>query len=679
MKRLVNKYLLLAIFVVISISGTIFITWAAPANIGPQGGNWYDTNGNLIEAHDGGMIKVGNTYYLYGNDRSATVFYRVNIYSSTDLASWTFKNSILTRTTHSDLNNGNIVERPKIIYNDTTHKYVMWFHYDNAAYSLAEVGTASCDTVDGNYTYLGHFRPDGHDSRDMSLFKDSDGSAYLISTTDGNAKTRIHKLTADYLGIASEVTDTLSGEGISIFKKDGLYYGIFSSCTGWSHNDNWYQYASSLAGPWSSGVTLADAGTKTYESQITYTIPVTGSGGTTYMYMGDRWDGGNVTSRYVWLPIQFNGNNAHLDYYNIWTIDTVTGAWSAPTPTPSPTPPAGLVTIPHSQMTATATSQQTGYEAGKAIDNSNSTMWHTAWNADWTPAVPLPQSITLNLGGTYNVCRLRYWPRQDGSPNGRITGYNLYLSTDGTNFTKIVNGGTWADDTTEKVSNFAAASARYLKLEATVANGGFVSAAEINVEYTGSGATPTPTPTPTFTAAVTFTPTPTAIATSTPTATPGTATSFATAVSLGSEVRNDFGDYVGMKITVGNSSITVKQLGRYFVSGNSGTHTLKIIRDSDKAELGNLSLSMSVGSADSLGFKYASLATPVALSANTAYYIVSLESNGGDQWYGRTSGGLPLLTVTNVATVNYGIYYYNSAWNTMGSTGRCYIPLNFKY
>lgn len=635
--------------------------WASPVNIGPQGGDWRDTNGNLIEAHDGGMIKVGSVYYLYGNDRSATVFYRVNIYSSTDLATWTFKNSILTRSTHSDLSNGNIVERPKIIYNDTTHKYVMWFHYDNSSYSLAEVGTASCDTVDGNYIFLGHFRPHGHDSRDMSLFKDTDGSAYLISTTDSNSKTRIHKLTSDYLGIASEVTDTLYGEGISIFKKDGLYYGIFSSYTGWNHNDNWYQYASSLAGPWSSGVTLADPGTKTYESQITFTMPVAGSNTTTYMYMGDRWDNGNVTSRYVWLPLQFNGNNVHMDYYNYWTIDTATGGWSASTPTPTPTPPAGLITIPHSQMTASATSQQIGYEAGKAIDNNNSTMWHTAWNSDWSPAVPLPQSITLGLGGTYNVCRLRYLPRQDASSNGRITGYNIYLGTDGVSFTKIVNDGTWANDGAEKVSNFTATGARYLKLEATAAYGGFASAAEVNVEYSGSSSTSTPTSTPT------------------PTPTTGVTTSFTTVVNLGSEVRNDFGDYVGMKITVGGSSVNVKQLGRYFVSGNSGTHTLKIIRDSDKADLGSVSLNMSTGTADSLGFKYAALATPVTLLASTAYYIVSLESNGGDQWYGRTSGGLPLLTTTSVATVNYGIYYYNSTWNSMGSMGRCYVPLNFKY
>src|SRR5437588_496480 len=61
--------------------------------------------------------------------------------------------------------------------------------------------------------------------------------------------------------------------------------------------------------------------------------------------------------------------------------------------------------IPQSQMTASATSQHSGYEASKAIDGNVNTMWHTPFNVYWfgVPLVSLPQSIMLNLGGTYNV------------------------------------------------------------------------------------------------------------------------------------------------------------------------------------------------------------------------------------------------------------------------------------
>ncbi|MEH7502257.1 discoidin domain-containing protein [Neobacillus drentensis] len=37
---------------------------------------------------------------------------------------------------------------------------------------------------------------------------------------------------------------------------------------------------------------------------------------------------------------------------------------------------------------------------------------------------------SLNLGGTYAIDKVAYLPRPSGS-NGNITGYNVYVSTDG--------------------------------------------------------------------------------------------------------------------------------------------------------------------------------------------------------------------------------------------------------
>src|SRR4051812_36274501 len=70
---------------------------------------------------------------------------------------------------------------------------------------------------------------------------------------------------------------------------------------------------------------------------------------------------------------------------------------------------AATAVIPQSQMTATASSVKTGNEASKAIDGNNATLWHS----QTYPVIPMPQSITLNLGGTYNVSKLRYQPRYD--------------------------------------------------------------------------------------------------------------------------------------------------------------------------------------------------------------------------------------------------------------------------
>jgi hypothetical protein len=176
-----------------------------------------------------------------------------------------------------------------------------------------------------------------------------------------------------------------------------------------------------------------------------------------------------------------------------------------------------------------------------------------------------------------------------------------------------------------------------------------------------------------FTDTAGSTPTPTL----TPTPTPGSV-SFVSSLTTGGQLRNDFGNYAGMMITVGSSPITIKELGRYFVPGNTGTHTVKIV-DGNGSDVigGGVNINMSQGSADSLGYKYAALATPVTLTANQSYYLVSLETAGGDLWYGFTT--LPTLATTPVAAVINGIYYYNGGWRSYGSTGNSYCPLNFKY
>ena len=133
--------------------------------------------------------------------------------------------------------------------------------------------------------------------------------------------------------------------------------------------------------------------------------------------------------------------------------------------------------IPQKQMIATATSEEAGKDvAFNAIDGNPQSIWHTKWNK----SDALPQSITLNLGGTYdNINKVTVLPRPDGG-NGNITGYNIYVSTDGTTFTKVATGS-WANDATEKTAIFTSSNASYVKVEATTGANGWASAAEINV------------------------------------------------------------------------------------------------------------------------------------------------------------------------------------------------------
>jgi hypothetical protein len=158
--------------------------------------------------------------------------------------------------------------------------------------------------------------------------------------------------------------------------------------------------------------------------------------------------------------------------------------WQQPSTTlkNAPTSDRKPFTIPQSQIRASATSQHPGNEAGNAVDGDAKTIWHTPWGL-FGPEISLPQSVILQLGGTYNVNTLRYLPRQDsgfGSLNGNILAYRIYASTDGSNFTQIA-AGNWSDDHTQKNATFAPARASYLRLEAVAAHGGHVSTAELNV------------------------------------------------------------------------------------------------------------------------------------------------------------------------------------------------------
>ena len=287
-----------------------------------------NTAGGIVHAHGGGMIKAGSYYYWVGENRDGTNY--VSLYRSTDLVNWEFRANILSKTSAAELATANI-ERPKIIYNAATNKYVLWAHKENGVdYGEARVAVASSSNIEGPYTYHGSFRPLGYDSRDMTVFNDN-GTAYLISATRVNADLNIYKLTPDFLGVDSLVQTLWVGsyrEAPAMFKRGSTYFLITSGATGWAPNQAKYATASSIAGTWSALTNFSDG--TTYGSQSTYVIPVEGSSTTSYLYMGDRWAGawsGPVnSSRYVWLPLSFpTATTMSMTWYPKLTIDAATG------------------------------------------------------------------------------------------------------------------------------------------------------------------------------------------------------------------------------------------------------------------------------------------------------------------------------------------------------------------
>jgi beta-xylosidase len=143
--------------------------------------NGFQSNtGKHVQSHGAGIIKVDNIYYMIGEDKSDGPRNVVNCYSSTNLVEWKFAGAPLSMQ-GGDLGPGRVVERPKVIYNRANRKYVMYMHIDSGDYKEAKVGVATSDTVCGKYTYLKSYQPLGKQSRDMGLFQDNDGSAYLLS------------------------------------------------------------------------------------------------------------------------------------------------------------------------------------------------------------------------------------------------------------------------------------------------------------------------------------------------------------------------------------------------------------------------------------------------------------------------------------------------------------------
>ena len=184
-----------------------FLAFAASKTIKP-GEAWPDNRGQHIQAHGGGIIKVADTWYWFGEDRSQGLDPAkryVSCYSSKDLAHWTFRNQVMKQSDPGDLGPRFVLERPKVFYNAKTRKYVMYMHIDDAKYALARVGVAVSDTVDGDYQFLRSFRPLGQESRDIGQFIDDDGSAYLIFEDRPAKGFHIAKLSEDYLSVESDV------------------------------------------------------------------------------------------------------------------------------------------------------------------------------------------------------------------------------------------------------------------------------------------------------------------------------------------------------------------------------------------------------------------------------------------------------------------------------------------
>ncbi len=304
---------------------------------------WKDTAGNPINAHGGGILYHNGKYYWYGEYKKGETIlpewatwecYRtdasgVSCYSSPDMINWTFEGLALEAEPDipgSDLHPSKVIERPKVVYNPKTGKFVMWIHAESADYSKAGAGVAVSDTPAGPFTYLGSFRPNGAMSRDQTIFVDDNGKAYQFSSSENNQTLHINELTDDYLRPTGRYTRNFIGEAReapAVFKHNGKYYMLSSGCTGWDPNQAELAVADSVMGPWKTigNPCTGPEADKTFYAQSTYVQPVMGKKNA-YVAMFDRWNKTDLEdSRYVWLPMEISDNGITIPWQDSWNMN----------------------------------------------------------------------------------------------------------------------------------------------------------------------------------------------------------------------------------------------------------------------------------------------------------------------------------------------------------------------
>lgn len=330
MKRITFSFLLAAVIGGASISTTQAANKIIPGSV------WNDTNGSHINAHGCCVLFHEGTYYWFGEDRTGYNSNGISCYTSTDLYNWKRVGLVFKVHQANDPETGKcILERPKVIYNDKTGKWVMYIHWeDSTGYGKARVCVATSDRIDGSYEFVSTFRPNLHDSRDQTVFKDTDGKAYHFGSTDMNTNMNVALLSEDYLETEQNpVTETkilngLKYEAPAIFKVGDIYYGLFSGCTGWNPNPGHTATSTEILGNWTAGSNFAiDEGKETtYKSQSTYVLKVNGYDHA-YIYMGDRWNSNKVdASDYVWLPLSIRSGVPTVKWYDSWDLNVFDNA-----------------------------------------------------------------------------------------------------------------------------------------------------------------------------------------------------------------------------------------------------------------------------------------------------------------------------------------------------------------
>lgn len=417
----------------------------------PGGLNTYDNtvDDTLVRPNE---LKVGNTYYRFNFVNKTAPekgFKEMVMQTSTDDITYGGDKVVLSYADHPDLNACKL-ESIAIVYHAPTNKFILWAHYENNAdYTLARLCVASA-TPGQSFTFHKSFQPFGNQSRDMSFFKDDDGSAYIISSANTNADLILYRLTTNWLDVASQVTTVYQGlhrEAPAIIKKDGFYYLFTSQAAGWYPSKATYSSTTSLAGPWSELRTIGNTSTFSAQSGVGGAIRLKRDNGNNVIMMVNRWmfgwkDAVDPTHHQRMLPLTFSNGYAFFDFYESVRYNSVNDS---------------MVPVQDGKLVSQgkpATASSNSATASKANDGDYYSEWvaQNVWPSNWT----------VDLGQSYSLREIQIsWWMTKGSE--AYYQYKVEGSADGVNYTVLLDKSTGYNDygfTTDALSG----SARYIRV-----------------------------------------------------------------------------------------------------------------------------------------------------------------------------------------------------------------------
>lgn len=339
---------------------------------------WKDTNGKRIQAHGASVFYENGTFYWYGENKEKTDgksqiwTWGIQAYSSTDLYNWKNEGLIIEPDTHnkkSPLHPTRKMDRPHIILCKKTGKYVCWLKYcDKMHFALL-----IADKFLGPYEMVNpYFRPFGKECGDFDLAVDeSSGRAYLYM--EANHKDLLSaELTEDYLNVKGEykvhyadINPPFTREGAAHFSRNGKHYLVTSGMTGYIPNPSEVAVADDWQGTYivQGNPHVNDDSCASFNSQISAIFKHPDKKDL-YIAVADRWVPEYVVTKekyewlqrvtgslhdkqykstikermqlmktplmmasntsiadYVWLPIQFEGDNMIIRWYDEWKIE----------------------------------------------------------------------------------------------------------------------------------------------------------------------------------------------------------------------------------------------------------------------------------------------------------------------------------------------------------------------